>query len=177
MRKLMRIRMLVLVFLTFHVATAQEQPTKEVEIEKVETTFSVEINADTTLDDLEFIKKTLNTEFNTEFNFQEVQFADNKIVGLKITLKNEKQTYKKSIANGNKPISPFTITLKSINDNDYQIVMNQETSFIDYNSFFSGPSDSTSSFLKMREEMSAMRKEMQSMQQRILKLFDNFNLE
>lgn len=177
MRKLVKIRMLVLVFFTFFVATAQEQATKKVEIEKVESTFSVEINADTTLDDLAFIKKTLNTEFNTEFNFQNVQFIDNKMVGLKVTLKNEKQSYMKSIANGTKPITPFTITLKTINDEDYQIVMDQVVAFKDFNPSFLRPSDSTSNFLKMKEEMSAMKEEMQSMQQRILKLFDDFNLE
>lgn len=68
MRKLVKIRMLVLVFFTFFVATAQEQATKKVEIEKVESTFSVEINADTTLDDLAFIKK--NTQYRIQYRIQ-----------------------------------------------------------------------------------------------------------
>lgn len=99
------------------------------------------------------------------------------MVGLKVTLKNEKQSYMKSIANGTKPITPFTITLKTINDEDYQIVMDQVVAFKDFTPSFLRPSDSTSNFLKMKEEMSAMKEEMQSMQQKILKLFDDFNLE
>lgn len=102
---------------------AQEKSTK-VEIENVATSFSVEINADTTLKDLEFIKKLLKEDFNTTVTFGNMKFVDDKIVALKLKVLNDNQSYVKSVS-GTTPISPFTITLKETGDQQYRIIVDQ----------------------------------------------------
>src|SRR5690554_4553307 len=117
----------------FYAGTAQEQ-SKKIEIESVETTFSAEINADTTLEDLEFLKKLFQEDFNTTITFDDVKMIDNKIVALKLKVFNENQSYVKSII-GTTPISPFSITVKATDDEKFRIDMEQQNALGNHSGF------------------------------------------
>ena len=117
----------------FYAGTAQES-LKKIEIESVETTFSAEINADTTLEDLEFLKKLFQEDFNTTITFDDVKMIDNKIVALKLKVFNENQSYVKSII-GTTPISPFSITVKATDDEKFRIDMEQQNALGNHSGF------------------------------------------
>ncbi|HLW42570.1 MAG TPA: hypothetical protein VKY82_09415 [Flavobacterium sp.] len=164
----------------FYVGTAQEQ-SKKIEIESVETTFSAEINADTTLEDLEFLKKLFQEDFNTTITFDDVKMIDNKIVALKLKVFNENQSYVKSII-GTTPISPFSITVKATDDEKFRIDMEQQNALGNhsgfmmedknlFDSFFNRTPDIYSHFSRLEEEMNTLREEMHATQQRMWELF------
>lgn len=164
----------------FYVGTAQEQ-SKKIEIESVETTFSAEINADTTLEDLEFLKKLFQEDFNTTITFDDVKMIDNKIVALKLKVFNENQSYVKSII-GTTPISPFSITVKATGDEKFRIDLNQQNTLGNrsgfmtedknlFDSFFNRTPDIHFNFSRLEEEMNTLREEMHATQQRMWELF------
>lgn len=164
----------------FYAGTAQES-LKKIEIESVETTFSAEINADTTLEDLEFLKKLFQEDFNTTITFDDVKMIDNKIVALKLKVFNENQSYVKSII-GTTPISPFSITVKATDDEKFRIDMEQQNALGNhsgfmmedknlFDSFFNRTPDIHSHFSRLEEEMNTLREEMHATQQRMWELF------
>jgi len=164
----------------FYAGTAQES-LKKIEIESVETTFSAEINADTTLEDLEFLKKLFQEDFNTTITFDDVKMIDNKIVALKLKVFNENQSYVKSII-GTTPISPFSITVKATDDEKFRIDMEQQNALGNhsgfmmedknlFDSFFNRTPDIYSHFSRLEEEMNTLREEMHATQQRMWELF------
>src|SRR5690554_6377675 len=164
----------------FYVGTAQEQ-SKKIEIESVETTFSAERNADTTLEDLEFLKGLFQEDFNTTITFDDVKMIDNKIVALKLKVFNENQSYVKSIS-GTIPISPFSITVKRTDDENIRTDMEQQNALGNYSgymmedknlldSFFNRIPYIYSHFSRLEEEMNTLREEMHATQQRMWELF------
>src|SRR5690554_3347474 len=170
----------------FYAGTAQES-LKKIEIESVETTFSAEINADTTLEDLEFLKKLFQEDFNTTITFDDVKMIDNKIVALKLKVFNENQSYVKSII-GTTPISPFSITVKATDDEKFRIDMEQQNALGNhsgfmmedknlFDSFFNRTPDIYSHFSRLEEEMNHLREEIHATQQRMWELFSEHSYE
>lgn len=182
MKRLNRLFWTLATVMIFYAGTAQES-TKEVKVEteSIETTFSVEINADTTPEDLEFLKKIFREDFNTTITFEDVKMIDNKIVALKLKVFNENQSYMKSVI-GTTPISPFSITVKATDDEKFRIDLNQQNTLGNrsgfmtedknlFNSFFNRTPDIHSHFSRLEEEMNALREEMHAAQQQMLELF------
>lgn len=177
MIKLKNLWVIAAVVFPFFIGTAQEKSDKELVVEKIESSFSVEINESTSVKDFEFLKKTFKEDFNTEFIYENAQYVEDKLVEIKITLRNEKQSFIKSIANGTKPISPFTITLKQVDDQDYQIVMAQEIEFKDFESFYTRSSELAPDFSKMVEEMNGMTREIHSILQNMMEVFNDKDID
>ena len=172
-------------FLGFNSFAQESKPTNNQEA--VQTTFSVEINADTTLDDLKKIEQMLKDDYNVTVNFENVKIVDEKIVSIRMQLVNGNQSFMKSIDNINRPIDSFSINLTDDKGNHYVSVKgNSERSPLtffgsDALSAFDSLSENTQSlqsdFLNLNNEMKKMYEEMQASQQRFQELFKNFREE
>src|SRR5690606_11812610 len=84
------------------------------------------INADNTFEELEEIQRFLKEDYNVSIHFTDVNIKDDKIYGIKLTLKNENQSLMKSVQNNFKPIDSFQIVLKQINNKKYHIAINDD---------------------------------------------------
>jgi len=104
-----------------------QESTRKVEIVKEETTFSVEITADTTPDELASIKKILKKEFNITASFEDVEVVNNKITKIKMKLIGKSQSFIKSLDSHRLgAIEPFKITLKNTGEDHYRIVTEEK---------------------------------------------------
>lgn len=172
-------------FLGFNSFAQESKPANNQEA--VQTTFSVEINADTTLDDLKKIEQMLKDDYNVTVNFENVKIVDEKIVSIRMQLVNGNQSFMKSIDNVNRPIDPFSINLTGDNGKHYVSVKgNSERSPLNFFgsdafSAFDSLSENTQSlqsdFLNLNNEMKKMYEEMMASQQRFHELFKNFREE
>ncbi len=156
--------------------------------EVVQTTFSVEINADTTLEDIKNIEKMLKDDYNVAVNFENVKIVDDKIVSIRMQLVNQNQSFMKSIDNVNRPIDAFSINLTATENGKHYVSVkgNSERSplnFFGSDAFtaFDALSENTqnlqSDFLNLNSEMKKMYEEMQASQQRFQELFKSFQDE
>ncbi len=172
-------------FLGFNSFAQESKPANNQEA--VQTTFSVEINADTTLDDLKKIEQMLKDDYNVTVNFENVKIVDEKIVSIRMQLVNGNQSFMKSIDNVNRPIDPFSINLTGDNGKHYVSVKgNSERSPLNFFgsdafSAFDSLSENTQSlqsdFLNLNSDMKKMYEEMMDSQKRFQELFKNFREE
>lgn len=172
-------------FLGYNSFAQENKPAKNQEA--VQTTFSVEINADTTLDDLKKIEQMLKDDYNVTVNFENVKIVDEKIVSIRMQLVNGNQSFMKSIDNVNRPIDPFSINLTGDNGKHYVSVKgNSERSPLNFFgsdafSAFDSLSENTQSlqsdFLNLNSEMKKIYEEMMDSQKRFQELFKNFSEE
>lgn len=175
----------LLVFLGFNSFAQDTKPTNNQEA--VQTTFSVEINADTTLEDLKKIEQMLKDDYNVTVNFENVKIVDEKIVSIRMQLVNGNQSFMKSIDNVNRPIDPFSINLTGDNGNHYVSVKgNSERSplnffgsdaFSSFDSFSENTQSLQADFFNLNSDMKKMYEEMMASQQRFQELFKNFREE
>ena len=156
--------------------------------ETVQTTFSVEINADTTLEDLKKIEQMLKDDYNVEVNFENVKIVDNKIVSIRMKLVNENQSFMKSIDNVNRPIDPFSINLTASENGKHYVSLKGNTeknplnffgsdAFSAFDSFSDDRINLHSEFSSFSDELEQMYQQMQASQQRFQELFKNFREE
>lgn len=116
--------------------------TKSDETNQVMKTFSVEINADTSLDELIEIEKMLQEEYETTVHFENVKIENKKIVALRMKLSNKNQSYMKSINNGSLPIDTFKIIIDQKEQQNWVSIDDGTQSFnYDKNSFFNSFSE------------------------------------
>lgn len=172
-------------FLGFNSFAQESKPTNNQEA--VQTTFSVEINADTTLDDLKKIEQMLKDDYNITVNFENVKIVDEKIVSIRMQLVNGNQSFMKSIDNVNRPIDPFLINLTGDNGKHYVSVKGNSDrnplnffggdAFTAFDSLSEDTQSLQSDFLNLNNEMKKMYEEMQASQQRFQELFKNFREE
>src|SRR5690606_29763457 len=87
--------------------------------ENVEKTFAIEVNAETSLNDLKAIEKMLLDDYNITINFENVKIENDKIVALRMQMINGSQSFMKSINNFNAPIKPFKIKVTTKLDGKY----------------------------------------------------------
>ena len=73
--------------------------------------FSVEVNANTTMDELIEIEELLKNDYHVTVIFEDVKMENQKIVALRMRLINGNQSFMKSVNNFNMPINSFKITL------------------------------------------------------------------
>ena len=100
---------------------AQNQP-KKADIERSsEYSFAIEVNTESTPDDLKDIEKLLKKEYDIQITFENVNIVDKKINGLKMKLINGNQTISRSINNVNTPINPFIINVTDNGDKNYSV--------------------------------------------------------
>lgn len=175
----------LLVFLGFNSFAQDTKPTNNQEA--VQTTFSVEINADTTLEDLKKIEQMLKDDYNVTVNFENVKIVDEKIVSIRMQLVNGNQSFMKSIDNINRPIDPFSINLTGDNGKHYVSVKgNSERSplnffgsdaFSAFDSFSENTQSLQADFFNLDSDMKKMYEEMMASQQRFQELFKNFREE
>lgn len=172
----------LLFFSGFNSFAQESKPTNNKEA--VQTTFSVEINADTTLEYLKKIEQMLKDDYNVTVNFENVKIVDEKIVSIRMQLVNGNQSFMKSIDNVNRPIDSFSINLTGDNGNHYVSVKgNSERNplnffgsdaFPSFDSLSENTQSLQSDFLNLNSEMKKMYEEMQASQQRFQELFKNF---
>lgn len=99
--------------------------------------FSVEINADTSLDELIEIEKMLQEKHETFVRFEDVKIENKKIVSLRMKLSNKHQSYMKSIYNSNLPIDTFKIIIDKKSQQNWVTIDNENRSIsLDKNLLF-----------------------------------------
>lgn len=166
-------------FSLIHFANFAQENSKTPFSENFETTFSIEVNADTSLDDLTQIEKMLKNDYNATIVFEYVKIVDKKIIALRMKLQNGNQSFMKSISNSNTPIDSFKINLKKIAKNQYYISIEDENALNSFNFFgrnsenMFGTQQIETDFFKMSDEMSSLFKEMEASQQRFRNLFND----
>lgn len=85
----------------------------------IKTTFSVEVNANTTLKELKEIEEFLKNDYDVTVTFEDVKIENQKIVGLKMRLVNGNQSFMKTVNNSKMPIDTFKITLTEVTKGAY----------------------------------------------------------
>lgn len=171
MKKLKCFFILFFLFISTSIFFAQPQP------QNSSHTFTVEINADNTFEELEEIQRFLKEDYNVEIHFTDVNIKDNKIYGIKLTLKNDNQSLMKSIQNNFQPIAPFQIVLKQMGNTKYHIAINDSKHANDFSfpsitqEFMSSPFDMDSPFDFMDEQINKMRNEILKSQERFRSFF------
>lgn len=173
MKKLKCFFILFFSIITTSIIFAQPQP------QNSSHTFTVEINADNTFEELEEIQRFLKEDYNVSIHFTDVNIKDDKIYGIKLTLKNENQSLMKSVQNNFKPIDAFQIVLKQINDKKYHIAINDDkqshTSDFGFSTLskdmLSSPFDTDFHFDFMDEQINKMRNEILKSQERFRSFF------
>lgn len=178
-----------IVLFTFSGFNSFSQETKTTKNqEAVQITFSVEINADTTLEDLKKIEQMLQDDYNVAVTFENVKVVDDKIVSIRMQLVNENQSFMKSITNFNRPIDPFTISLTADASGKYYAHLKGSSernpfNFLGTNPFsvFGSLSDDAvnlhSEFSSFSDELEQMYQQMQTSQQKFQELFKSFRDE
>ena len=174
---------------TFSAFNSFAQETKwENNQQAVQKSFSVEINADTSIEDLKNIEKMLKDDYNVAVNFENVKIVDDKIVSIRMQLVNENQSFMKSIDNVNRPIDPFSIKLTADVSGKYYVSFNGNSqrsplnffgsdSFTAFDSFSDDSINLQSPISSFNDEFEKMYQQMQASQQRFQELFKNFREE
>lgn len=99
------------------------------QMDTINTTFSIEINADNTLEELTQIEKMLKEQYNTTVTFEDVKIDTNKIVALRMKLVNKNQSFMKTIDNGNLPIDPFRIIINEKENQNWVSIDDKSNTF------------------------------------------------
>ncbi len=177
---------LLFIFTGFNSFSQQTKPTNGQEF--VQKTFSVEINADTTLDDLKKIEQMLRNGYNVSVAFENVEIVDDKIVSIRMQLVNGNQSFMKSVNNYNRAIDPFSITLTedgigkyyaSLQGNSPRNIFNYsgKNAFSAFDSLSENSANLQSEFSSFGNELELMYQEIQASQQRFQELFKSFQKE
>lgn len=129
-----------------------------------ETTFSVEVNAQTTFDELKEIERMLQNDYQVSVTFDEVKRTNDQISSIRLIVKNKQQSLMKSIHNYNAPIEPFKIVLKQRNDGSYSVAFGEESDFWSQQTQMISRADSSffPDFFQWNQRMSDMMQEAES---------------
>lgn len=144
----------------------------------IKTTFSVEVNANTTMDELEEIEELLKNDYHVTVIFEDVKMENQKIVALRMRLINGNQSFMKSVNNLNMPINSFKITLTETTNGTYIASVDNGLDRSVFGSksqdMLSGFSDLNSvrdSFFDFDQQMEQMIQQMQKSEERFQSFF------
>lgn len=151
--------------------------------ENVEKTFAIEVNAETSLNDLKAIEKMLLDDYNITINFENVKIENDKIVALRMQMINGSQSFMKSINNFNAPIKSFKIKVTTKLDGKYYASLDDSLTrssfsigsddlFSSFNSFSDDFSSFRSNFFNFNEQIDEMYKQIEESQKRFKSFFD-----
>lgn len=183
-----KITWLFVVFFMFSgIGFAQEAQSAHT-VDSVQTTFSVEINADTTLKDLKEIEEMLQKNYNIHVTFENVKTIDDKIVAIRMQLINGNQSFMRSIKNSDRAIDPFAIRITKIQGDKYDVQLATNSAKMGLNSLSKNPFsafdslsektfDFQSEFSNFSEEFEQMYQQMQASQERFQEFFKDFREE
>lgn len=148
----------------------------------VKNSFTVEINADTTFEDLTLIEKMLKDNYNVDISFNDVRIENNKITALRMKMMNGNQSFMKSIQNNNSPIDSFKIVIHKEDgrnivaidngyENPFQSIGNASKSF--WNSFKNDIPQIKSDFNDIEDDFNKMFERMKESTNKMNSIFKN----
>ncbi len=173
MKKIIKAAFLVLFMFFGMQSFSQQNNTLQSDNTLVSTTFSVEINAGTTLEDLKKIEEMLLNDYKVKVLFENVRIEDDKIVALRMQLINGNQSLLKSIDNYNVPIKAFKINLTESNPGAYKATI---TSSKDLNNTHFNSADNLSGLSEFYKEIPDLKSEFIDLESQFDSFFEEFEI-
>lgn len=183
MKKLIKTALFVLFTTLSTQGFAQQATNVQHDSTFVSTTFSVEINAGTTLNDLKKIEEMLLNDYKIKVLFENVRIEEDKIVALRMQLVNGSQSFMKSIDNYNVPIQAFKINLTESKPGLYTASItnlkdsnsrNKLSTITDFNESIP---EIESEMIDLNTHFDAFFKEFEASREKMQQLFEKFQNE